>query len=253
MPGGGGDPGQQATYPNPGDGSPLSAPGVSSAPRDARAIRTWLVGRIAERMALEPEQVDIAAPLADQGLDSLAIAELLTELGAWLGRPLAPTVVWAHPDIRALAARLAAGSNGSGESGADRATDDGAASLPGAHASPAPWDEPIAVVALDGRFPGAEDAEAFWALLREGRDAIRDVPAERWDAQALFDPDPKAPGKVATRWGGFLDEDRISGFERGLLRHRAARGGPDGPAAADPAGAGVARARARRHPAGDPA
>ncbi|MBP7570507.1 MAG: acyltransferase domain-containing protein, partial [Acidobacteria bacterium] len=64
--------------------------------------------------------------------------------------------------------------------------------------------EPIAVVGLACRFPGAPDAEAFWQLLIEGRDAVVDVPADRWDSDALYDPDPDAAGKVATRWGGFL-------------------------------------------------
>ena len=67
--------------------------------------------------------------------------------------------------------------------------------------------EPVAVVGVGCRFPGgADDPEAFWELLLDGRDAVRDVPAERWDADALYDPDYTAPGKMATRWGGFLDE-----------------------------------------------
>lgn len=66
--------------------------------------------------------------------------------------------------------------------------------------------EPIAVVGLACRFPGAPDAEAYWRLLVLGTDAIVDVPADRWDADALYDPDPDAAGKVATRWGGFLPE-----------------------------------------------
>ena len=56
------------------------------------------------------------------------------------------------------------------------------------------------------RFPGgANDPEAYWRLLRDGVDAISDVPESRWDAEALFDPNPDAVGKVATRWGGFLE------------------------------------------------
>ena len=67
--------------------------------------------------------------------------------------------------------------------------------------------EPIAVVGLGCRFPGGADSgDSFWDLLREGRDAISLVPADRWDADAYYDPDPDEPGKMVTRWGGFLDQ-----------------------------------------------
>jgi acyl transferase domain-containing protein/SAM-dependent methyltransferase/acyl carrier protein len=72
--------------------------------------------------------------------------------------------------------------------------------------------EPIAVVGMACRFPGgSDDIDAFWNLLDHGRDAIRDVPRERWDIDALFDPDPDAPARVSTRGGGFIDD--VSGFD----------------------------------------
>ena len=61
------------------------------------------------------------------------------------------------------------------------------------------------------RFPGAKDPEAFWDLLRRGVDAVREAPRDRWDVSALYDPDRSVPGKVATRWGGFLDD--VAGFD----------------------------------------
>ncbi|MBM3854817.1 MAG: polyketide synthase, partial [Verrucomicrobia bacterium] len=67
--------------------------------------------------------------------------------------------------------------------------------------------EPVAIVGLACRFPGGvRDAASCWQVLRDGVDAIRRVPADRWDADALYDPDPDAPGKMCTRAGGFLDE-----------------------------------------------
>ncbi|WP_367127397.1 SDR family NAD(P)-dependent oxidoreductase [Saccharothrix sp. HUAS TT1] len=60
----------------------------------------------------------------------------------------------------------------------------------------------IAVVGLSCRFPGAADPEAFWRLLRRGEHAIRDVPADRWDADRLRDLDPTVQ---CPRQGGFLD------------------------------------------------
>ncbi len=75
--------------------------------------------------------------------------------------------------------------------------------------------QPIAVVGLACRFPGADSAEAFWQLLRAGEDAIREVPPDRWDVEGLYDPDPDAVGKVATRWGGFLPS--VDRFDPGLF------------------------------------
>jgi acyl transferase domain-containing protein len=65
--------------------------------------------------------------------------------------------------------------------------------------------EPIAVVGMACRFPGGADSPAaFWRLLIEGRDGVTEIPADRWDAAALYDPDIEASGRMATRWGGFV-------------------------------------------------
>ena len=65
---------------------------------------------------------------------------------------------------------------------------------------------PIAIVGMACRFPGgADDPDSYWRLLCDGVDAIREIPPERWDADSYYDPDSRAPGKMNTRWGGFLD------------------------------------------------
>ncbi len=69
--------------------------------------------------------------------------------------------------------------------------------------------EPIAVVGIGCRFPGGEAGPLdFWRFLLGGGDGIREVPPDRWDVDALYDPDPRAPGKMTTRWGGFLSDVR---------------------------------------------
>ena len=72
--------------------------------------------------------------------------------------------------------------------------------------------EPIAIVGMACRFPGGVyDPASYWRLLCDGVDAIRETPPDRWDVDAFYDPDPTAPGKMNTRWGGFLD--RIADFD----------------------------------------
>ncbi|MBW4696446.1 MAG: acyltransferase domain-containing protein [Aphanocapsa lilacina HA4352-LM1] len=64
--------------------------------------------------------------------------------------------------------------------------------------------EAIAIVGLGCRFPGAANPAEYWRLLRDGIDAIAEVPAERWDVDAFYDPQAIAPRTMNTRWGGFL-------------------------------------------------
>ena len=67
--------------------------------------------------------------------------------------------------------------------------------------------EPIAIVGMACRFPGgANSPEAFWRLLVNKVDAVGEVPASRWDGDALYSPDADEPGKLTTRQGAFLDE-----------------------------------------------
>lgn len=64
---------------------------------------------------------------------------------------------------------------------------------------------PIAIVGMACRFPGARTLQEFWALQRDGKDAIGPVPRGRWSTEAWYDPDPSAPGKMSVREGGFIE------------------------------------------------
>ena len=66
--------------------------------------------------------------------------------------------------------------------------------------------EPIAIIGMGCRFPGSDNPEHFWDLLKNGRDAVGETPASRWNNDDFYDPDPDKPGKMSTRWGGFLDQ-----------------------------------------------
>jgi polyketide synthase PksL len=96
-------------------------------------------------------------------------------------------------------------------------------------------DEPVAIVGLSGRYPGARDLDAYWRNLRDGIDSIEEVPADRWDWRDYFSEDRTQSGHHYSKWGGFIegvdefdalffnippvDAERIDPQERIFLQH----------------------------------
>ena len=149
-------------------------------------------------LRLDPDRVNPSAGLFNLGLDSLLAIELRNRLQAAVGPswPLPATLSMDHPSIDRLSEYLRGlldPIETQASSGNDRV-------------EPAPSQhEPIAIIGMSCRVPGAADLAAYWQLLREGVDAIREVPPGRWDIDEYYDPDPEAPGKMYARWGGFLE------------------------------------------------
>ena len=152
-------------------------------------IQHWLLEHLAIALKLRAADIDLHEPLARYGLDSARVVSLSGELERWLGRPLSPTLLFEHPTVAALAGHLA-----------------GERSAAPVAAPVAAEGEPIAIVGVACRFPGAASAAAYWALVAGGQDAVRDTPAARWSADAYDDRDPAAPGKTTARRGGFIDD-----------------------------------------------
>ncbi|WP_081290200.1 sulfolipid-1 biosynthesis phthioceranic/hydroxyphthioceranic acid synthase, partial [Mycobacterium asiaticum] len=71
---------------------------------------------------------------------------------------------------------------------------------------------PIAVIGMGCRLPGGINSpDQLWESVFRGDDLVTEVPADRWDADAYYDPEPGVPGRTVSRWGGFVDEP--AGFD----------------------------------------
>ncbi|MCG8346827.1 MAG: amino acid adenylation domain-containing protein [Chloroflexales bacterium] len=159
---------------------------------DAVAIQAWLAAQIAGLLAIDVDEIDVQSSFESFGLSSREAVALSGDLEEWLDRRLSPTLVYEYPSIVTLADYLANGAS---------------VVTPAAPFEPKrqPTTEPIAVIGIGCRFPGADGPQAFWRLLHDGVDAISEVPPDRWDIEGVYDPDPATPGKMSTRWGGFLE------------------------------------------------
>ncbi|MDG4752605.1 type I polyketide synthase [Micromonospora sp. WMMD718] len=188
-----------------------AGPAREPAPAERLTRQQWeerILRELATRLHLDPGSVDPKRPTATYGLQSVDLLGLIGELEQWSGRALPATLAWEYPTVEALAGFLA----GDGDGTAAAA---GPASAPPRTEGP----EPVAVIGIGCRFPGGADGpQEYWRLLAEGRDAVTEVPGDRWRA-ADFD---------ASRWGGFLTGG-VQGFDPaffGISPREAARMDP---------------------------
>ncbi|MEW6028989.1 MAG: amino acid adenylation domain-containing protein [Chloroflexota bacterium] len=191
------------------------APAISQPAHSFQAVQSFLLTRIAAVLEMDASAIDPRQPFTYYGLGSVQAVSLTGDLEVFLNRKLSPTLAWDYPTIESLANFLASDSQPA------------RISTP---ATPQPTfkdiNEPIAIIGLSCRFPQADDPDAFWNLLRNGVDAITEVPPDRWDVDQ-FHADEPARGKTLTRFGGFLDNiDRFDPAFFGISPREAARMDP---------------------------
>ena len=75
---------------------------------------------------------------------------------------------------------------------------------------------PVAIIGMGCLFPKADSLGRYWINIRDGVDAIREIPASHWNPDDLFDADPKAPDKTYARRGGFLDPVAFPALDFGI-------------------------------------
>ncbi|MFV3130820.1 type I polyketide synthase [Niveispirillum sp. KHB5.9] len=76
--------------------------------------------------------------------------------------------------------------------------------------------EPIAIVGIGCRFPGGGDGpDGYWRMLCDGVDGVAPIPPDRFDMDAVYDPDPSVPGKSYCRQAALLAE--VRGFDAGFF------------------------------------
>ncbi|ORV98563.1 type I polyketide synthase [Mycobacterium kyorinense] len=167
-----------------------------------KLMTDYLRDAVADVTRVDAAEIRENAGFFDLGMDSLMAVELRRRIEQGVGKEIPATLAMDYPRLSDVVDYLLGDVLALGEK----------ASAPQpASTAPTRTDEPIAIVAVACRFPGAPNPEAFWEVLSGGVDAIREVPEDRFDIDEFYDPDPDTAGKTYTRCGGFLDE--IDGFD----------------------------------------
>ncbi|MGB0848789.1 MAG: beta-ketoacyl synthase N-terminal-like domain-containing protein, partial [Thiolinea sp.] len=176
-------------------------------------IAEELTLQIATTLQIDSSNVLPNATFQSLGFDSIRSAELQNRLIQLTGLPLSITLLWNYPSVNELSQllldKLAKQSPGTNTK---NTTNKQAAETVTQNNS----SEPLAIIGIGCRFPGdVSSPQEFWEFLLQGGNGISEIPAERWNVESFFDPDPNAAGKSYSRWGGFLSD--VSGFDAGFF------------------------------------
>ncbi|SMF97500.1 Acyl transferase domain-containing protein [Methylomagnum ishizawai] len=169
--------------------NPIATPGLETG-TDAAALRRRVREVLARRLGFAPDDIGWEHPFAELGVDSIVAPQFAADLADALGTGVDAMDIYNHGTVAALAGALA-----------ERLPRSSTTETRVVSAASGPPGDAIAVIGLACRFAGAPDADAFWDLLAEGRDATAPVGTARWADPGLqltagllpeaecFDPD----------------------------------------------------------------
>jgi acyl transferase domain-containing protein len=168
-----------------------------------------LLGFLGNIMKIDLAQGDLDTPFLSLGMDSASLVEMTSRVEANIEGQLYPTIFFEYPTPREFLAFLIeeyASSLPTSQIDEPAVQEEITApplvSLP---TPPSPHYEPIAVIGMAGRYPQANNLDAFWENLCNGTDCVTDIPEQRWDWRNYFNENVGTPGKTYSRWGAFLD------------------------------------------------
>lgn len=195
---------------------PAMAQAAQADPALERAVARQLCAVLAAAGGRDPAEIDPIEPFSAYGVDSLMIVEVMQRLRPVFG-DLPRAAMFEHGSVDRLALWLSQAHRTASLHWTGRKEDappaiNAAVRPVASEAAPHPRGEPddkdIVIVGMAGQFPAAADTAQLWQNLLAGHDAITEIPADRWDVAAMFDPDPSRAhaGFSYARWGGFLPD-----------------------------------------------
>jgi FkbH-like protein len=179
----------------------VKAPPVVQVKPDVGNISSRFLALLADVLYMKPEAVDETKPFVELGLDSVLGVELVNKVGKVFNVSVRATDLYDHPSVQEFSEFLAGLVQ---ENPPAKAV--ALPNIPVAREPMVTDNGDIAIIGMSARLPGADDIWQFWNNLEAGVCSVTEVPAERWDMNRHFDPDPEVPNKSYCKWGGFLKD-----------------------------------------------
>ncbi|MCX7366161.1 MAG: beta-ketoacyl synthase N-terminal-like domain-containing protein [Alphaproteobacteria bacterium] len=201
---------EAVAMPSPAKSIAPRAVASSAVPETPKAAANTLLRKLVARtLRMDAGEVDVHEPLEAYGIDSILVVQIVDALRESFS-DVRSTLLFECQTVDALAEHFV------------RHHPDEVARLTGVRAeavvapavrsnireSPAVADDSIAVIGMSCRFPQAPTVEAFWQLLKSGRDCVGEIPKDRWPLEGFFHADLDEAvqrGKSYAKWGAFLD------------------------------------------------
>ena len=152
-------------------------------------LKSWLISHLSRALNITMDKFDPFKPLASYGLDSVSSVALVGDLEKKIGCSLPASLIFDYPTVDSLYGYLIDETLENPKKGKDMGK-----SIPS---------EPIAIIGMACRFPQSNSIDEFWELLKNGVDAIREVPPTRWDKDGV-DYLNQNNDRCILKWGGFV-------------------------------------------------
>ena len=193
----------------------------------AQRLEWDLKEQVCRFLEMPRERVDVDVNLAELGFDSIGLSEFARRLSTYYSIEFSPALFFSYSNVAHLTKYMLEAfgpmldkfyrddvpavqvTDGQHARRTPPATTDTIAVQSSTAASAG--HEPIAIIGMSGRFPDARNIEELWQILEAGREAVREIPLERFDWRELYhaeaagqSPTSAPAGKISSKWLGAL-------------------------------------------------
>ncbi|MDF3014454.1 MAG: Mycocerosate synthase, 6-deoxyerythronolide-B synthase, partial [Cellvibrio sp.] len=188
-------------------------------------INTMLIQTVSNRLKVKIEDIDLDTELNEYGFDSISLTDFTNQLNQQYELELNPTVFFEYSTLDSFGSYLVREHEAVFARKYRVETKPQAVAEPieieakpttvtatkrrprfvTTHVTAARKNEPVAIIGMSGCFPGAENLEQFWNNLVDEKEAISEIPADRWDWKSLYGNPHLDVNKSNIKWGGFIN------------------------------------------------